>query len=57
MKRTAQIISGLALAATLLPSVLYLLGKTPLDTVKTVMLGATVVWFATAPIWMERKAR
>jgi hypothetical protein len=26
-----------------------------LDTVKNVMLAATLVWFVTAPIWMQKE--
>jgi hypothetical protein len=55
MRPIAQIISWIALAATILPSLLYLNGSMELPTVKTWMLVATVVWFAATPLWMDRK--
>lgn len=53
MRPLLQLASWIALAATLVPSVLYLGGSMPLDTVKTWMLAGTVVWFAATPFWME----
>ena len=55
MRLTVQIISWLALAATLVPAFLYLASSLDLAQVKTWMLVATVVWFATVPLWMGRK--
>ena len=56
MKRVAQIISYLALAATLLPAVLFFADRLDLPAAKLWMLGAALVWFATAPLWMEHRA-
>lgn len=56
MKRIAQIISYLALAATLLPAVLFFTDKLALPQAKLWMLGGAVVWFAATPLWMEHKA-
>ena len=53
MRRILQVVSWLALAATIVPSILYLGDSMPLATVKTWMLAGTVVWFATVPMWME----
>ena len=55
MRITTQIISWLALAGTVVPSLLLLLGKMPLDQVKTIMLVASVVWFVFTPLWMGRQ--
>jgi hypothetical protein len=55
MRLIVQIISWLALAATLTPAVLYLAGGLDLAQAKTWMLVATVVWFASVPLWMGRK--
>ena len=55
MKRIAQLISVLALLATLLPSMMYFAGQMELPAVKTWMLVATVVWFISATFWMEHK--
>jgi len=55
MRRALQIASWLALAATVVPSVLFLSGKMELDAVKWTMLIATIVWFVVTPMWMGRK--
>lgn len=55
MKRIAALISGLALAAAIAPALLFFFDKMTLDAVKLWMLVATVVWFVTAPLWMEHK--
>ena len=55
MKTLTQIISWLALAATIVPPVLYLGGGMELDRVKVWMLIATIVWFVTVPLWMGRE--
>jgi hypothetical protein len=55
MRTIAQIISWLALAALILPSLFYLNDRMDLPTVKTWMLVATVIWFIATPIWMNRK--
>ena len=56
MKRIAQIISYLALAATLLPTVLFFTDKLELPATKLCMLVAALVWFIATPLWMEHKA-
>ena len=56
MKRIAQIISYLALAATLLPAVLFFMDKLELPVAKLWMLVAALVWFIATPLWMEHKA-
>jgi len=57
MKRVAIICSWLALAATIVPALLFMTGNAQLETVKATMLWATVVWFATASFWMELKVK
>ncbi|MBN1805086.1 MAG: hypothetical protein JW837_07535 [Sedimentisphaerales bacterium] len=50
MRAIFQIISLLALIALTLPSILFLAGRMELDTVKWIMVLATIVWFVvTAP--------
>ena len=56
MKRVAQIISYLALGATLLPAILFFADQLALPTAKLWMLVAALVWFAATPLWMEHKA-
>lgn len=55
LRRTLQVVSWLALAGTLLPSCLFVADAMDLDSVKTVMLVSTVVWFVATPLWIERK--
>ena len=54
MRIVFQLLSWLALAATALPSAMYLGGALDLDRVNMVMLVATVVWFVCTPVWMGR---
>jgi hypothetical protein len=54
MRLVAQIVSWVALAATILPSFIYFFDGISLETVKAVMLIATVVWFIATPMWMGR---
>ena len=46
MKTLIQLIGYISIIVLILPSILYLAGKMELDQVKTIMLIATVVWFA-----------
>jgi len=55
MRTAARFFSALALVATVLPACLFYAGKLDLPQVKTGMLVATVLWFLTAPFWMERR--
>jgi hypothetical protein len=53
MQTFAKALGLLALAATIVPPALFMFKLMPLDAVKWTMFGATVVWFATAPVWMK----
>jgi hypothetical protein len=55
MRRVLQIISWIALAATILPAILFLGEHISLDESKWAMLAATLVWFAVTPFWMGRQ--
>ena len=57
MKRIAQVISCLALAATLLPAVLFFADAMALSAARLWMLAAALVWFVATPFWMEHKAK
>ena len=50
-----QVISWLALATTVLPSVAFLGGRLELERMQLIMLLATVVWFVVTPCWMGLK--
>lgn len=54
MRILLQIISYAALAATIVPSILFLADRISLDQTKWIMLAATIVWFAVTPFWMGR---
>jgi hypothetical protein len=50
----AQCVSLVALAGTITPAVLFVVDRMALAQVRSTMLVATVVWFASAALWMER---
>lgn len=54
MRTVLPIISWVSLAATILPSVLFVAGQITLDQSKLAMLAATIVWFVATPLWMGR---
>ena len=54
MRIVFQLVSWLALAATALPSAMYLGGGLDRNRVNMIMLVATVVWFVCTPVWMGR---
>lgn len=55
MQSAAKPISFVALAATILPSLLYFGGMMDHDAVKIAALVGTIVWFITTPMWMGRE--
>lgn len=52
MRPLLQLISFAALAATIVPPILFLFTHLTLDQTKWTMLAATIVWFAVTPFWM-----
>ncbi len=55
MRIGLPIVSYIALGLTVVPSVMFLMGTVELDSVKLLMLIATVVWFVVTPFWMGRE--
>lgn len=56
MPRTLlQVISWIALAGTIVPSILFLTGTISLEASKNWLLAATVLWFVATPLWMGRE--
>lgn len=63
IKPVAKAVGLLALAGTIVPPAVFMIqsisagpGGSPalaLDTVKAIMLVATIAWFAAAPFWMK----
>jgi len=52
MKQFAKYFALVMLIVLILPSILFLADKMTLDTVKTVMMVATILWFISASLWM-----
>ena len=52
MRPILQIVSVVALIVLTVPSALFLAGQMKLDSVKWLMLVATIIWFVTATPWM-----
>jgi hypothetical protein len=56
MRALAKAVSWLALAATILPPLLFFADRLTLDATKVWMLAATAAWFVATPLWMDRSA-
>jgi hypothetical protein len=56
MRRLWQAVSGVSLAATIAPPLLFFADRMTLDAAKLWMLIATAAWFVATPLWMERSA-
>lgn len=54
MKTIIKICSYIGLGLTLVPSLLVFTGNITLELSKTLMLIGTVIWFISAPSWMNR---
>lgn len=52
MRYVAKYFALMMLIVLIAPSILYLADKMTLDTAKSVMLLATVLWFIAASLWM-----
>lgn len=53
MRLVFQLLSWIALAGVAVPSFVFLGGKISLDSVKSIMLGATILWFLSSFIRMK----
>ncbi len=49
------VIALLSLVLLMLPSILFLIGRMELDAVKYMMIGATILWFATGTPWLWKR--
>ena len=56
MKSLLKIVSLIGLLATIIPSFLVFWGVISLDSNKVLMIIGTLLWFSTAPFWMNKKA-
>jgi hypothetical protein len=55
MKAFLKILSATGLILTLAPSFMVFSGVITLDMDKWLMLLGTIMWFVTAPFWMNKK--
>lgn len=55
IRTAARLVSFLALAATVLLPLLFFADRIGLAAMKTDLLIAAIVWFLSAPLWMEHK--
>lgn len=53
---TLKIISYLALAGTIIPSLMVFFGDMDLQLNKNIMVISMIIWFVTAPLWINNKA-
>ncbi len=51
-----KLVSYLALAGTIIPSMLVFFGDMSLQTNKNIMTISMIVWFATVPFWINKSA-
>ena len=49
-----KIISYFALIGTIIPSLLVFFGDMSIETNKTIMTTSMIVWFITAPFWINK---
>ena len=55
MRLAAQLVSWLALLATVSLAVLFFADRLKLSQMQHWLLGVTVLWFISAPLWMGRR--
>ncbi|MCA9128006.1 MAG: hypothetical protein KDB22_13015 [Planctomycetales bacterium] len=55
MKSTAKLVSWIALALTVVPSLLFFAGLLGHDLVKWLALIGTIGWLCATPLWMGRE--
>lgn len=53
MTQVAKVLGFLALAGTIVPPFLFLIQALAEGPMKGIMLVSTLLWFATAPVWMK----
>ena len=57
MKPILILLSALALALTVVPSMLVFAGSLSWSAHATLMLAGALLWFATAPLWIKATSR
>ncbi len=54
MKTNMKALSAIALGLTVIPSFFVFAGSITWQTHADLMLGGTILWFMTAPMWMKK---
>ena len=54
MKNLVKYISFISLGLTLIPSFLVFSGNISLDSCKMLTFAGTIIWFVSAPTWMNK---
>jgi len=54
MGATVKLVSAIALAVTIAPSLLFFLGVLEIAPMKWIALAGTIAWFISTPMWMGR---
>ncbi len=55
MRKILQIVSVIGLIVTIAPSFFVFYGVMTLETSKILMVFGTLLWFGSAPFWMNKK--
>lgn len=55
MKKLLPAISYIGLALVVVPACLYVAGTIGKPEVKTLLLVGTLLWFLSAPLWIDKK--
>jgi purine-cytosine permease-like protein len=50
-----KLLSWVALAGIIAPAIMYLSGRIDLSSAQPIVLGSSVLWFVTVPLWMRHK--
>ncbi len=56
MKKLMPVVSAIALALVIVPSVMYFADSMDKLRMQALILAGTALWFATAPLWMGGKS-
>lgn len=57
MKSIQKLVSIVALVVMILACLLFFYDVVTIDVMKWIVLGSTVAWFATAPLWIGNRSK
>lgn len=55
MKKLIPLLSAIALALIVVPVLMYFGDSIDKSRMRTLMLAGTVLWFISAPLWMDKR--